>query len=289
MWRITRVREVQIDLAPPWVAIEVFTPKNRSMRGFVVYDVASEDLFRDPRAFIQRLDESAAREANALAGASQLAWRSVAGVDNHELRIRWDGTEKQLASGCTLEARYRNLLKKRYGGTRSREKTKDNGKAPGADTESERLQVLFNAAVAFEEGAANFSGYLARLVEQRSTDAYGRGGRQPLLNTVEIDPEARVGDDASTDGSAAPAVGPRVDRQSLANSGSETEMLLWDCMRGLPESDRRMLELTLAGYTDSEVGEEVGCSRENVNRRRGEFIAEVKQRFQPNKRSDTTA
>jgi hypothetical protein len=97
-----------------WTGDECFIPSDPKGKGRLVLDVQSEDLFDNPRAVIQRFDQTLCEKAqhfNYPMGRA-IQWWAILANRPARLEVRWEGRTKVIAEEWTLHGRYGRLARR---------------------------------------------------------------------------------------------------------------------------------------------------------------------------------
>ena len=257
VWRVKIPKRLDLPYEVPFTATEVLVQKDRSKRGYVIYDVSSEELFRNPEPLLQHFDETATRSVRDFEASETpvLHWEMICAANPEELQIRWQGQIKSIASGWTLQERYRKRLHREFNHHRERE----------GDSSSAELMALHQLAEQYQEGRSWFAGFLSKTLRFRSADVMRAAQKDVAKDALSLDEEY---DEGGTRHDRIEAGGEKswLDHLHQLVADLDRDRLLPRIVAALTERQKEILLLKVRGFSDGVVGERVGLRRESVNR-----------------------
>lgn len=254
----TRV-EFAPDLRVAFHLMEIFEPHDKRERSRLSLEVSDARLYRDERPLLQALDELATNDVQTYGPETDsLHWRSIISDENWEVFVRCQGTSKKIADGWTLHSRYAPLTRKRLGPRLLKWECSGGGE----ETQNLSLEALKlrDFALRYRPGRSRFSGFLSVGLKQDVKDTFKALGRDPVFQAESLDPQDPTTERFFPEGARPTQEEEILERRELPAAFQS----LW---QRLDPCQRRILQLRSQGFSDEQIGEQVGLRRETVNRK----------------------
>ncbi|MGH9867478.1 MAG: hypothetical protein ACREAA_04845 [Candidatus Polarisedimenticolia bacterium] len=248
------------DMDLPYTAADLRIPRDPSQACELILDVRTAEIYKEPREVLHSMDRTLATEIKVFnrPGGEAIQWWPIVDDRPCELKVRWEGQTRHVATDWRLQPRYSSKLR--------------DWQAPLNDpdeNESTGLAALRLRNIALEyDGSSRFAGFLATTLPWRLADEYQRRSRDVAESVVRV---PRFTDEASDDLPLKEEHEARkqesVEQAARSAWVMDRPKITKQLLEQLTKQERLILDLKMKGLSDEEAGKEVGLTRETVNRK----------------------
>ena len=267
-----------IHLGPPpgleelVVGIDMYAPRDTSKPGFHFLRAASKEVFDDPGAILQVVDEAVAtevRDSQSRADWNVLQWGAIVPTVKCTAFLYWKGHAKVIAEEMSLLGRYRALV--------SKHSDRDRDEPPSRDDPQTSLTLR---ELAFKyDGRTRFAGYAKAILKYREIDRYRHSETDAMSKAT-----LGHGGDAEEDRrevkeSEEPAVEEWQADHSKTLDRIDLDMRLRKLGPMLTEREKAIVALLGAhpDLSDGQIASRLACRRETINRDRRKIAKKARE------------